>query len=114
MSEIVAFCGIRCDKCDTFIATKTNDDVRRAEIARRWSKQFKAEFKPEQMNCAGCRSAKGPVFFYCPMCQIRKCGMEKGVLTCAHCDDYGCDTLEQFLKMSPESKHVLEGIRKTL
>ena len=114
MAEMIAFCGIRCDRCDTFQATQTNDDARRRQIAERWSRQFKADFRPEQMNCAGCRSKNGPVFFYCSMCSVRKCASTRGVLTCAHCNDYGCSTLQQFWKMSPENKRLLEEMRKGL
>lgn len=114
MSEMMAFCGVRCDECDTFVATKSDDNAKRQEIADRWSKQFKAEFKSEQMNCVGCRSDSGPLFFYCGMCQIRKCGQGKGVLTCAHCDEYGCEKVEQFFQMSPENRHVLDEISRTL
>lgn len=114
MVEMLAFCGIRCDQCDTFQATQTNDDARRRQIAERWSKQFKADFRPEQMNCTGCRSASGPVFFYCSMCAVRKCARERGVPTCAHCDDYGCSTLQQFWQVSPENRHLLDAVRKEL
>jgi len=114
MSEIIAFCGIRCDKCDALIATRENDDSKRQDVAGTWSKQFNARIQPEQINCMGCRSEQGPIFFYCDMCEIRKCGEEKNVRNCAHCDDYVCDKLEQFFKMSPENREILEGIRRRL
>jgi hypothetical protein len=114
MSEMIAYCGIQCDKCDTFIATKHDDNTKRQEIASKWSKQFNSEFTPDQINCVGCKSEDGPLFFYCSSCEIKKCATQKGVLTCAHCEDFGCETLEQFLQLSPENKTMLEEIRKSL
>jgi hypothetical protein len=35
---MMAFCGVQCDECDTYIATKNDDDTKRQEIADRWSK----------------------------------------------------------------------------
>ncbi|MFC2027657.1 DUF3795 domain-containing protein [Chloroflexota bacterium] len=113
MSAIMAFCGVRCDECDTYIATKSDDNTKKQEIANRWSRQFNTEFKPEQMNCVGCKSESGPLFFYCNMCQLKQCDQQKGVLTCAHCGDYGCENLEQFFKISPENKHILDELRKS-
>ena len=114
MSEMIAYCGYRCDKCDTFIATRNDDNAMRQKIADDWTKKFSMDFQAEQMNCVGCLSDKGPFFFYCDMCEIRSCAQEKSVLTCAHCDDYGCEKLEQFLQMSPENREILENIRKSL
>ncbi len=114
MSEMTAFCGVRCGNCLTYIATKNDDDAKRKEIADNWSKKFNGDFKPEQINCAGCKSDSGPLFFYCSMCEIKTCGQKKGVETCAHCDEYGCETLERFLGLSPENRQMLEALRKSL
>jgi hypothetical protein len=37
--------------------------------------------------------------------------MEKQVENCAHCDDYGCHTLESFIQYIPHAKKKLEQIR---
>jgi aerobic-type carbon monoxide dehydrogenase small subunit (CoxS/CutS family) len=48
------------------------------------------------------------------VCEIRKCGMEKGVKNCAYCIDYSCQKLTAFLENSPEAKETLEEIREQL
>ncbi len=110
---MIAYCGINCDECGALAATRNNDNAKRAEVAREWSQKFGMEMKPESINCMGCPS-EGPLFFYCDMCDIRKCARGKGVATCAHCGDYPCEKLEAFFKMAPESKGWLEEIRKEL
>jgi hypothetical protein len=37
--------------------------------------------------------------------------MEKQVENCAHCDEYGCEALEGFIKYIPHAKEKLEMIR---
>lgn len=78
MEKIVAYCGLDCHECGAFLATKENDDQKRAEVAQEWSRLFKAEVKPEDINCDGCQSIGGCLFNYCKVCEIRKCGKEKG------------------------------------
>jgi Fe-S-cluster-containing hydrogenase component 2 len=37
-----------------------------------------------------------------------------GDVTCAHCADYGCATLQQFFAFAPVLKDKLEAIRKEI
>ena len=83
-------------------------------MAKQWSKRYKADIKPEDINCKGCLSMGTRVFSHCNVCEIRKCGIEKGVPNCAYCDEYVCDKLEDFFKMAPGNKALLEEINKTI
>jgi len=114
MDEMIAFCGIACQECGAFLATKTNDDEKRAEVAQLWSKEFKTDIKPENINCEGCLSDGENLFNYCKTCESRKCGKEKGVVNCAHCSDYACEKLVKLLKMVPSAKTRLDSIKAKL
>jgi len=114
MERIVAFCGLICTDCKALIATRENDDAKRREVAEAWSKAFGREIKPEEINCDGCLTMDGRHINYCNICEIRKCGMEKGVENCAYCVDYNCEKLTEILWASPEAKKTLEEIRKQL
>ncbi len=114
MDKMTAFCGIICTECPAFLATQKDDDDIREKTADMWSKQYSAEIKPEDINCDGCLSESGEIFSYCRVCEIRKCGMEKGIENCAYCDDYACENLEKFIDNVPEAKALLEEIRKNL
>ncbi len=56
MNEMLAYCGLLCQECGAHIATATDDDAKRAEVAAEWSKQFDADLKPSDIDCAGCLS----------------------------------------------------------
>ena len=114
MKKMIAVCGLDCNECGAFLATKENDDKKRAKVAQEWSKLFKVEIKPEDINCDGCQSDGGRLFNYCNVCEIRKCGKQKAVLNCAYCGDYVCEKLEGFFKMVPDARKHLDGIRSRL
>ncbi len=110
---MIACCGVNCDECGAFVATRDSDESKRAEVAKEWSRKFGVEMQPEVINCMGCLS-EGPLFFYCNMCDIRTCTVEKDLPTCAHCDSYPCEKLESFFQMSPENQEWLNEIRSNL
>lgn len=114
MSEITAICGLPCHECGAYIATMTDDDAKREEVARMWSEMYKADIKPSDINCSGCTTDGGPVFHHCTVCEIRKCGKSRGVVNCAHCDDYGCEKTTEFFEMVPDCKVRLDAIRAGL
>ncbi len=114
MTEMISFCGLTCSECGAFQATQADDDKKRAEVAELWSKQYDTDIKPEDINCYGCLSKGKVVFSHTRVCEIRKCGMEKGVLNCAHCSDYPCESLEKFFELVPASKEILDEIRSKL
>lgn len=41
MKEMIAVCGLDCSQCGAFLATKENDDKKRAKVAQEWSKLLK-------------------------------------------------------------------------
>lgn len=110
--KMIAYCGLSCSDCPTFIATQKNDDKMREETAKKWSEMFHQDIKPADINCDGCTSTSTKLFNYCGLCDIRKCAREKGVKSCAYCADYPCEKLTAFLKNAPEAKVVLDDIRK--
>lgn len=111
MNEMIAFCGSACQECEAFMATRSDDDKKRAEIAHLWSKQYDADIKPEDINCDGCKSVGARHFNYCNVCEIRKCGMERGVENCAYCNDYSCERLEKFFEIAPDNRKRLDALR---
>lgn len=114
MEEMITYCGLDCLHCGALIATRADDDAMRAEVAALWAEEYGAVIKPENINCDGCTSEGGIRYQHCEVCEIRKCGVAKGVLNCAYCDEYACSKLSKFFTMVPESKIKLDGIRAGL
>lgn len=108
---MIAYCGLDCSKCDAYLATKEDNELKRKETAKKWSQMYRHDIKPEQIKCDGCKST-GPKFFHCNNCDIRQCGTSKGVEHCAACENYICETLSGFIKLAPEAGIALEKLRK--
>ncbi|MHA2117798.1 MAG: DUF3795 domain-containing protein [Candidatus Thorarchaeota archaeon] len=113
-AKMMAYCGIVCTECNAFIATKNDDNELRKKAANEWSSPD-WPVDSEDINCQGCKSTGDVHFKFCSTCGVRACGSQRDVQTCAHCDEYGCDTLEEFLKMTGETfREKLEAIRSRL
>ncbi len=114
MEKQIAYCGLDCSECGAYIATRENDDAKRKEVAAEWSRQYKVDIKPGDINCVGCTTIDGPHVGHWNMCEVHNCGAKKGVINCAYCDGYVCDTLGKYFEMAPVMKANLEEIRKGL
>jgi hypothetical protein len=114
MSEMIAYCGLDCNECKAFKATQAKDTQWKKQIAKQWTEGLKVEFKPEDVDCRGCKS--DTLSGWCRrICEIKPCAEEKKVKTCAHCNDYPCEKLKEYLSDNdPVATKNLEKIRKTL
>lgn len=112
MKKITSYCGLLCNECGAYIATRKNDDKMRKEIAEQWSKQYHAEIKPVDINCDSCLSRGDTLFSYCNECKIRACAQKRGVTNCAYCEEFPCKLLLDFHEYVPEAKKRLEEIHK--
>ena len=86
-AKMIAFCGLDCEKCEAYIATKHNDEALREKTAKLWSELNHITILPEQINCEGCRAEGKKTVFCESLCQIRQCAMKKGYETCGDCGE---------------------------
>ena len=92
MKYMLGYCGVECSKCPAYIATINNDDELRRRYAAEQSEFYGMEILPERINCVGCLE-DGEHLVYCSMCEIRRCCWNRGLETCAECDEYVCEEL---------------------
>ena len=104
MKELIAYCGLDCEKCNARIATINNDDTLRDKTARLWAEINHAPITKEMINCYGCR-VDGMKTPYCEsMCAIRQCALSKGLATCGDCVGLeDCETVGMVLANSAEA-----------
>jgi hypothetical protein len=105
---------VDCNECGAFLATKEANNQKRAEVAKEWSRLFKMEIKPEDINCDGCLSDGERLFNYCKVCEIRKCGKEKDIMNCGYCGEYPCQKLNFIFNNTPDAKKRLDKISSSL
>jgi hypothetical protein len=115
MDKMIAYCGLVCTDCQAFIATQANDRAALEQMAARAREQYNVpDATADSVMCDGCLADDGYKCGYCSECQIRACGVERGVLNCAYCADYACDKLEGFFGQATGAREVLDGIRHSL
>jgi hypothetical protein len=112
--DLLAPCGLDCGECPAYVATQANDASGLARVAEEWSRAFNFELTLEEVICDGCRTDSARKYAYIKTCRVRPCATARGVRTCAHCDDYGCDTLIEFFGNVPRTRELLEAIRAKL
>lgn len=110
MKQMIAYCGLDCEKCDAYIATKNNDDKLRQITAKKWAELNNAPITPEMINCEGCRVDGKKTPFCESMCLVRQCARKKQYETCADCEKKdACLSLSPILCSSEEAKENLTG-----
>ncbi len=114
MDRMIGYCGLICTDCPAYIATQADDRSVLEEVAARWSKEFDVALTADECLCDGCVATTGREMAHCSECRIRACARERSVRNCAHCSDYPCRILNEFLAMAPAAKSTLEEIRRAL
>lgn len=77
MKEMIAYCGLDCEKCDAYLATLHNDQALREKTAEAWSELNHVQILPEHINCLGCRAGTVRTVFCESLCEIRQCALKK-------------------------------------
>lgn len=111
MAKMIAYCGLVCSDCPTFLATQNDDDEAREKTAALYAQKFGMVLRKEEINCDGCLTVGGRQIGYCQVCEIRKCCLEKGLENCARCEEL-CEKLLRFHEFSPEARAAYGALKK--
>lgn len=110
MKNMIAYCGLDCEKCDAYKATLNNDNALREKTAKLWSELNGVEITPEMINCEGCRIDGAKTEFCENLCSIRKCALDKGYETCGDCaQTEKCQTLGMITLNNTEALNNLKN-----
>lgn len=110
MRNMIAYCGLDCEKCDAYLATINDDQVLREKTASRWAELNNAPILPEHINCEGCRVDGIKTVFCDSLCGIRQCALKKAVMTCGDCPDMeSCHTVGEIISNCSEALGNLKG-----
>jgi hypothetical protein len=114
MNRIVAVCGLICSDCPAYVATQADDRAALERVAAEWRQAYNApNITVESVICDGCLDGERKCG-HCAECNIRACGVARGVANCAHCPDYGCEKLQGFFGFVPQARATLDEIRRSL
>lgn len=110
MGDLIAYCGLDCEKCDAYLATIHDDQELREKTAKLWAQLNQAPILPEHINCEGCRVNGVKTVFCDSLCRIRQCALKKGVTTCGQCPELEtCGTVGAIFANNPAA---LENLKR--
>ena len=109
MKKMIAYCGLDCEECDAYLATRNNDDALRAKTAKLWSELNGVEITPEMINCEGCRADGAKTPFCESLCPIRQCALGKEFETCGGCADM--DACEKVAMVISNNEEALRNLK---
>lgn len=111
MEPILAYCGLLCTDCPSFIATQAGDDAALDRVLAQWRVEYdNPSLKPEDIPCDSCPDSAGRKMSHCFECDIRACAQKREVANCAHCPDYACERMHGFLAFVPDARARLDAI----
>ncbi len=91
MTDMISFCGYRCDQC----AARSDDLEVRRRLVEGWRKYLGHQnYTAENVRCDGCRMGGRLAD---KNCQARPCALARGVESCACCDDFVCEKVGRLL-----------------
>ena len=112
---MIAYCGLVCTDCPANIATHADDRVALERVAGQWREEYNNPgITADSVACDGCVATSSRHSGHWYECDIRSCGAGRGVLNCAHCEDYACEKLERFFGFVSDARTVLDGVRSAL
>ena len=115
MEKMIAYCGLVCTDCEAYVATQANDLAALEKMAARAREEFgMPDATAESAKCDGCLGDTEHKCGYCFECEIRACGVARGVVNCAHCAEYACEKLVGFFERAPDARTVLDEVRQSL
>ena len=110
MKDMIAYCGLDCEKCDAYLATIHDDQALREKTANLRAELNQAPILPEHINCQGCRVAGIKTVFCDSLCGVRQCALKKGVATCGDCPELEkCEIVGMVIANNPETLKNLKG-----
>ncbi len=112
MRQLIAYCGLDCERCEAYIATLKDDDEMRRKIAKEWSEMNNAEITPEMIYCDGCRADGKKTPFCESMCPIRLCAKGRKMETCGSCSELmDCKKVDMVIGNNADALANLKGSR---
>ena len=93
--KMIGYCGYNCYLC----AAQSKDINTRQKMVDAWRKFLGHEnYTAENVACEGCKSKGDKIAD--KNCKARPCAREKGLKSCAQCDEFPCNKVKHLITTS--------------
>ena len=109
--RMIGYCGYNCHLC----AARSDDINIRKKLVEAWRKYLGHQnYTPENVVCKGCRSKGDKIAD--KQCKVRPCVQEKGLESCAQCEEFPCKKISKLMGtttmlltfLAPKLKNITE------
>jgi hypothetical protein len=109
----IAYCGLNCKTCVIKSIIKTSGEPGLQKLVKNWS-DSRNKVNGKDLFCSSYCSNHQGIHSKCwHGCEIRKCGIRKGVDTCGACNEYPCSLIQSNIPTSSDSRKILQHIYET-
>ncbi len=113
--NFVSPCGLYCGVCAIHIADRDNNEkfkeslvgLYKGGVSGKGTLPNSEDLSTKDIHCQGCLSQD--LFMHCTQCEIRDCTAKKGITGCHECDEFPCQTINNF-PMAVGKKVMLRSI----
>jgi hypothetical protein len=102
MQPVLSRCGYRCDLCLAYLPNVEKNHSNQQKLSDGWFKYFGFRIEPEFILCDGCMADHPRLIDQ--GCPVRPCVIEKGLNSCASCDEYVCEKLKERIVLYADVK----------
>ena len=100
--RLIGPCGLYCGVCAVYLADRDGNLKLKEKLAELYKGKTPGkgtlpgsqDLGAEDIHCKGCMSED--VFYFCKICEIRDCVVQKGLKGCHQCDRWPCEYIENF------------------
>jgi len=107
MGSDLTRCGYRCDLCLAYKPNVEKNPANQQKLSDGGFKYFGFRIEPENILCDGCMSEHAILIDQ--TCPVRPCAIEKGLETCADCDEFICEKLKERIVSYTDVKSRVGG-----
>ena len=110
-NRMIGYCGYNCYLC----AARSDNINTRKKLVDAWRKYLGHQnYTSENVACNGCRSKGDKIAD--KKCEARPCAQEKGLESCAQCDEFPCKKMSKLIGttsmlltfLAPKLKNITE------
>ena len=107
MQPVLSRCGYRCDLCLAYKPNVEKTPANQQILSDGWFKYFGFRIEAANIVCDGCMGDHLKLIDLA--CPVRPCVIEKGLQTCAACDEYVCEKLKERMVIFEEVKQRMRN-----
>lgn len=96
--SLVAYCGIDCRICPSFIYSQNEGSMSEKHVKAFWETNCNTKLRCGDVECNACNNGSKKLIEHCQRCTIRECARSRGYDLCEKCSEYPCAEVKEIMQ----------------